>query len=200
MPKKIDSPERRMFTSSMEIRSVGDKTVIVGMAAVFNSLSRDLGGFREQIMPGAFDGCDMSDVQCLFNHDGNHILARLFEGEGTLSLRVTESGLEYEFEKPNHSIGEYVAEAIARKDIRHSSFAFSVADDSWVEDKEQGYIRSINKFRTLYDVSPVCNPAYWATEVDTRSLDEFKNSLRVVPEKNFSGIYFDRLRLEHFKK
>jgi HK97 family phage prohead protease len=192
--------ERRIYTSGMELRSVDGKTMIAGMAAVFNTLSRDLGGFREQILPGAFDGCDMSDVQCLFNHNGDQILARLFEGEGTLSLSVTDSGLAYEFEKPNHSVGEYLAEAIARRDIRHSSFAFTVADDTWVEDKEQGFIRSIKKFRKLYDVSPVNNPAYWATEVDTRSLDEFKKTLHPVAERTFSAQYFDRLRLEHYKK
>ena len=74
--------ERRFFAIDqlvIEHRAEGDdkKPMIRGHAAVFNQLSEDLGGFREQIAPGAFkDALEKDDVRALFNHDDNLILGR----------------------------------------------------------------------------------------------------------------------------
>jgi hypothetical protein len=46
-----------------------------------------------------------------------------------------------------------------RGDITQSSFAFTVEEDSW-EQVEGKDIRTINKVKRLYDVSPVSIPAY----------------------------------------
>jgi phage head maturation protease len=43
--------ERRTIKMEFKAESKDDKPIIRGMAAVFNSLSEDLGGFREQIAP-----------------------------------------------------------------------------------------------------------------------------------------------------
>lgn len=197
-----------MFDTRMEIRATGEKKSIVGLAAVFNKWSVNLGGFREMILPGAFDGCDMSDVQCLFNHRGDNILARQYNGEGTLQLRVVEDGLEYEFDVPDHQLGAMVRTAIERKDIRHSSFAFDVDPngDEWELDKVNGYyLRKIKKFIRLYDVSPVNNPAYPDTEVTARSQDAMKKlkELQEADERKQKGpgeLYYSKLRLENHSR
>ena len=41
-------------TEDIEIRAAGDGLEFRGYAAVFNTPSEDLGGFRETILPGAF--------------------------------------------------------------------------------------------------------------------------------------------------
>ncbi|MCF1632938.1 HK97 family phage prohead protease, partial [Tetragenococcus koreensis] len=43
--------------------------VIEGYAALFNTLSEDLGGFREVIAPNAFDNVDIEDTKGLIDHN-----------------------------------------------------------------------------------------------------------------------------------
>lgn len=166
-----------------EIRSLGDNLVtsedsrsVEGMALVFDSLSQDLGGFREKISPSALDGVlERSDVLALLNHDRNQgILAVSIHGEGNLTLEKTETGLRYSFEAPNTPCGDRLVEELRNGNIKSSSFAFSVQKDSW-EKTENGYIRTIEQFGELFDVSPVNNPAYTQTECALRSLEEYRS-------------------------
>ena len=64
--------------------------VIEGYAIIFNSMSDDLGGFREIVAPNALDGVDVSDVKCLINHDFSYVIGRT--QAGTLELQVDEKG------------------------------------------------------------------------------------------------------------
>ena len=151
--------EKRFFGVKLEKRMDGESTeqVVVGHAAVFDQLSEDLGGFKERIHKNAFDDVLDNDVRAFFNHDPNHLLARV--SSGTLKLSIDEKGLKYEFSVPDTSSGRDLLVSMERGDISQSSFAFTIQDDSW--DKENGRdIRTINKVKRLYDVSPVSIPAY----------------------------------------
>tara|TARA_R110002072_G_scaffold121850_1_gene256049 strand:+ start:4753 stop:5757 length:1005 start_codon:yes stop_codon:yes gene_type:complete len=151
--------EKRFYDIKLEKRSKDGKSnpVIVGHAAVFDSLSEDLGGFQERIHKNAFDDVLDNDVRAFFNHDPNHLLART--SSGTLKLSVDEKGLKYEFSVPDTSSGRDLLVSMERGDISQSSFAFTIEDDKW--DQENGMdIRTINKVKRLYDVSPVSIPAY----------------------------------------
>ena len=55
-----------------------DSRIVEGYAIVFNSESRDLGGFTEVIEPTALEGVlQQSDILCLLNHNEDRgILAR----------------------------------------------------------------------------------------------------------------------------
>lgn len=122
-------------------------------------------------MPGAFDGCNMSDVRALFNHDPNQILART--ASGTMSVSVDAKGLKYRFEMPNTTLGNDLLEMIRRGDISQSSFAFTVKETSWVEEKYPiPDLRKIIKIEEVYDVSPVTYPAYEGTSVQARSIEQ----------------------------
>lgn len=156
-----------------------DNRHIEGYAMVFNSLSNDLGGFREIIEQGAIteELIKNSDILCLMNHDIKRgVLARSYQGRGSLKLEIDEHGLHYSFDAPNTDLGDEVLEGIRRGDISKCSFAFVCGEDNWTKDENGEYIRHVKKIKNLYDVSLVYHPAYEETEVkaDTRGLDELK--------------------------
>lgn len=175
--KRSDEYELRTASGTLELRAAGDDDApprIKGVAAVFNSLSENLGGFREIIAPGAFDETDMSDVRALFNHRDDYVLGR--NKSGTLNINVTERGLEYEVDAPQTGmLHDLVTVPIRRGDIDQSSFGFIVGkgNDEWEENDEGVIIRTIKKFQRLFDVSPVTFPAYPAASVAVRGFREF---------------------------
>lgn len=152
-------------------------THIIGYGAVFNSKSEVMWGFREIIMPGAFDKVLEDDVRALFNHDSNFVLGR--STAGTLSLSVDEQGLKYDITAPDTpTIRDLVIAPLKRGDITQSSFAFQIArnGDDWYENDEGVIIREIHKISRLYDVSPVTYPAYQAASSTARSLNAWKEA------------------------
>ena len=160
MATKNNNIERRNFTTS-EIRVENQESrEVVGYASVFNSLSENLGGFREVIHRNAFDNIldKGTDTRALFNHDPNLILGRTTAG--TLSLSVDDKGLEYRFTAPNTTYANDLLESLSRGDVSQSSFGFIVEDDTWGQDEEGNTIRTIKKVSRLLDVSPVSFPAY----------------------------------------
>ena len=65
-------------------------------------------------------------------------------------------------------MGDELIESLKRGDISQSSFAFSIEKDNWEETEPGKYVRTIVKFRRIYDVSPVYYPAYEDTSVALR--------------------------------
>ncbi|OOH89531.1 peptidase [Pasteurellaceae bacterium 15-036681] len=154
-----------------------EPTHIIGYGSVFNSKSEIMWGFREIIMPGAFDDVLDDDVRGLFNHDPNFILGR--SKAGTLSLSVDERGLKYDIIAPdNQTIRDLVLAPLQRGDITQSSFAFQIArnGDDWFENEDGIVIREIHKISRLYDVSPVTYPAYQEASSTARSFEAWKEA------------------------
>lgn len=165
--------ERRAFTiEGVQVeRRDGKPTIIRGHAAVFNTLSEDLGGFREQVMPGAFaEALKTDDVRALWNHDANFILGR--NRSGTLRLTEDARGLAFEIDAPaTQTIQDLVVAPIERGDVSQMSFAFSPrpGGQDWAKNDAGQVIRSLKSVR-LYDVSPVVYPAYPVTDVAVREM------------------------------
>ena len=165
---------------------------IVGYAAVFDSLSKDLGGFREKIQQGAFATSieNKDEVRALFNHDSDMLLGRL--GSGTLRLWEDKHGLGIEIDPPNTNAGRDVVELLRRGDLASMSFGFFDTQDSWETDEQGGDIRTINSAR-LFDVSVVTSPAYEATSVTVRheqalkSLEEYRKEV-IEQSTNFDAV------------
>ena len=158
--------EKRFFESKIEVRKLEDGSeVIEGYAIVFNSDSRNMGGFIEQIESNALDKTDMSDVVALFNHDNNIVLGRTPD---TLEMSIDKRGLKYTIHPPDTTTAQDLLTSIRRKDVRGSSFQFSIAKngDEWIEPEEKGKLweRKISNISKLWDVSPVTTPAYEATD------------------------------------
>lgn len=169
-----------------------DNRAVSGYALIFNSESRDLGGFTETIEPSALEGVlERSDVLCLLNHNEDKgVLARWNQGKGSLSLVIDNVGLKYSFEAPKTALGDELLEGIRRGDISTSSFAFTVDKDSWTKRSDGSYLRTINSIALLKDVSPVYRAAYEATSVNTRGLEEAKAKLKDLDD------YYTNLRNE----
>lgn len=156
-----------------EIRTSEDGKSVSGYAAVFNSLSEDLGWFRETIRPGAFAKCLQGDpdVRCLFNHDTNVVLGRT--RSGTLDLMEDAKGLKFNCLLPETQAARDVRELIKRGDVSQCSFGFYVVEQEWNEKKlPNGDMECTRELVEvdLFDVSPVTFPAYPATSCEARDL------------------------------
>lgn len=178
--------ETRSMTGEMiAVLNNDGKRKIVGYAALFNKETELMPGLRERIAPGAFDDVLQDDVRALFNHDPNIILAR---SPKTLTLTVDEKGLRYEFTPPNTTDGNNLLESIERGDVNQSSFGFSIKKDSF-ERRDGAQVRTIEKVKRLYDISPVTYPAYQDTTVALRNkrrhergldeLERFKTRIQI---------------------
>lgn len=165
--------QKEIRTVAAELRAVaaaGAPTKIAGHAAKFDSLSEDLGGFRERIAPGAFaKSIQSSDIRALWNHDANIVLGR--NKAGTLRLSEDSAGLAFEVDAPDTQlVRDMVMSPIARGDVNQCSFGFYTINDKW--SKVDGeWVRTLLEC-DLLDVSPVTYPAYASTEVAVRSMQE----------------------------
>ena len=137
------------WDSKLEYRGEGDnkKPYVVGHAAVFNTLSKNLGGFRELIHANAFDDILKDDVQVILKRDQNAILAST--KLGTLNLSVDDKGLRYEFEIPNTTAGRDLLVYLERGDVTEFYSGFEIAEDNWDKSSHRLWIRNIKKAERL---------------------------------------------------
>ena len=161
--------EKRSIKNA-EMRIEGDTTPkIRGYAAIFNTMSDDLGWFREIIHPGAFKKTinDGADVRSLFNHDPNFVIGR--RKSATLMLKEDEHGLYTEsIPNPDVSWAKDLTATIKRGDVDQMSFAFKTVKDDWRTENEEK-IREIFEVK-LFDVSVVTYPAYIQTSAQVRAV------------------------------
>lgn len=193
--RKDSTSKREVRTFDMnEFRVMSEedgKSKIAGHAAMFNSLSQDLGGFREMIAPGAFaNAIQNSDVRGLWNHDSNIVLGR--NKSGTLRLNEDDQGLGFEIDMPDTQlVRDMVMSPIDRGDVSQCSFGFRTITDSWR--KQDGeWIRTLEEVE-LFDVSPVTYPAYTNTDVALRSMQSAQAA--EVPDESWQ-IEIRKLRLD----
>lgn len=160
--------ERLTQLGDIELRANGDSVVAVGYASVFNLLSQNLGGFVEQVAPGAFaKTLQEQDVRALFNHDESMVLGRL--GAGTVRIEEDGTGLRFEIDLPDTTIGRDLAVSLRRRDVIGASFGFRTIEDDWSETPQGFPLRTLKQV-ALRDVGPVTFPAYEGTEAALRSL------------------------------
>jgi HK97 family phage prohead protease len=162
-----DAPEAELV---IETRANG-REVIRGLAIPYNRLSVDLGGFRERILPGAFDKIlarqrGKQEIVSYFNHDANWLLGR--ESAGTLEVVSEERGVSYIVEPPDTQAGRDVLALVRSRNLRGSSFAFTVSQkggDRYTTDEGGKAIREVVEASGLYEMGPVVTPAYSSTNV-----------------------------------
>jgi len=174
VPARPEGIERRALHLG-ELRVVGgdgDKPRrIMGHAAVFESESVDLGGFREVIHSGAFTKTiQEADIRALQNHDSNRVLGR--NRAGTLELAEDETGLAFEITPPAAAWADDLMVSMERGDVDQMSFAFEPVRDRWEtsagELADTELLRHLDEVR-LYDISVVTFPAYPETTAEVRA-------------------------------
>jgi HK97 family phage prohead protease len=175
----MDQLERRAFAECRIEPSEDNARKMTGYAVVFNSLSENLGGFREIIKPEAVDRTlsEGLDVRALVDHDTGKIIGRT--RAGTLTLRKRTKGLYIEVEAdPEISYASDILRAVKRGDVTGMSFGFRTITDNWrLEDEE--LVRDVLDMR-ISEVSIVTFPAYTATDVQVaqRSLAAFQQTMK----------------------
>lgn len=156
-----------------------------GYAIVWNTPSKDLGGFKEIVSPDALKGVDLSNVLMLNDHDYTQVLASV--KAGTLKLTPDDKGLHFEATLPDTTTANDVFANVQAGNLDSCSFSFDVDDgsDEWNKDDQGNITRTINQIKDLFDVSVVAVPAYDSTNVnadnsdnknvnvDTRSYEQF---------------------------
>jgi HK97 family phage prohead protease len=167
----------------MEVRAEGDgedaEIVFSGHAIVFDVLSEELGGryysFREKVARGAARKAldEDQDVVYLYDHEGL-VLSRT--ASKTMDLREDPRGLFVYARAAPTTVAKDLAIAMRAGNVRHMSFAFTVAEDTWEETTHEDgtveAIRTVTKIDRLFDVSAVGHPAYPQTDASVRSRRE----------------------------
>ncbi len=172
---------------SVELREggEGESPTIAGVALVYDAWSHDLGGFRERFRPGAFGNLSGANVIANAHHEtGSGTVARTMvpfrdkDGNlipGALSLSNSGKRLAYEFNPANTSVARDLIEQVRTGITAGSSFTFRVkAGGQEIDEDDDGNVRRTITSAELFEVSPVVNPAYPQTSVDTRALDEYR--------------------------
>lgn len=172
--------ERRVVVVRPEIRAEGDKAIeFSGHAALFNSLSGDLGGFVEQISPGAFKRTlrNKADVRFLINHNADLVLAR--SKSRTLELAEDDEGLAVRAVLPDTSYARDLVVSMERGDIDQMSFGFQKVLDTWDALEDGTPLRTLTEVK-LFDVSVVTYPAYPETDANLLRSQQLDGLIRTL--------------------
>lgn len=170
-------------------RRDGEPAVLAGISPPWESLSVDLGGFREKFSASAFDDLvarhpndprQKIDVPFLFNHDPNEITGRT--SNGRLTLAKEARGLGYRHTPLMTTRGRDLVLMVEDRTITGASFAFTVAEggEQWTEDDRGNVVRTVTKASGLYDISAVTSPAYPSSSIAPRSLDAWRAARRMA--------------------
>lgn len=169
---------RSMTVRIAERADEDDKKIVEGYATTFNDpylLYRDRDGWElwEEVDPGAFSGCDMSDVIMQYDHEGR-VFARI--RNNTLTVAPDDKGLFITADLGGTEIGRGLYEEIAGGYTDRMSFGFTVAKDKREEVTDENgktvVKRTILEIGKLYDVSAVSLPANPGTAIySARGID-----------------------------
>jgi HK97 family phage prohead protease len=120
--------------------------------------SRDMGGWREVIDPGALRQTNLDELVARVDHAG----VPIGRYPKTLDLEERNDGLHWSVIPPESRAD--LREAIERGDLRAGSWQMVVAKDRWEAD-----VRHVEAIAELRDVSIVSSPAYPAAAIEYRA-------------------------------
>lgn len=160
--------ERRSTPLAVELRSSMGGRALGGYAAVFNSPSRDLGGFVEIVTRSAFSKSQADGWPGVLCRADHYDVVGSTRGN-TLQLSLDSIGLDYTCDVAMTRAGDDLLTLARRNDLSGSSFAFACYEDDWGNDGEM-LVRNLVSVR-LIDCAPCAQPvAYEASTVSLRTL------------------------------
>ena len=175
----------------VETRKTDDgKMLVTGYAAVFESLSVPLWGFREKIRAGAFKNTiTKNNIRALWNHNRDFVLGSM--GNGSLKLSEDDKGLRFELDIADTQMGRDAFTSIGRRDVDGVSFSFSAVKQEWDESNPADVIRTLVEVE-CDEISPTAFPAYEETSVSTRTAKEcyaeHRDALKIEQEQKETEI------------
>lgn len=183
--------EKEFRNYSIEFKSNPETRLIEGRAIPFNIQSPNREGFREMIKPEAVEGVfENSDIFMLYNHDNSKgFLARNNKGKGSLNIEVREDGVWFSFTAKQDDLSNYVFERLANGELDETSWAFTVAEETWEKQEDGTYNRTITKFERLYDFSIVDQSYYGISEaVGCKRFAEIQEQDRLETERKLQEL------------
>ena len=148
-------------------RDDGEKPVIEGYFAVFNSNYEIGAGMSESIAPGAFASSMVNDVRALVNHDTTLVLGR--NKAGTLELKEDSHGLWGHIEvNPKDQDAMNLYERVKRGDVDQCSFGFYPKSQE-TDVRDDGSVHWTLTDVDLFEVSCCTFPAYSSTNISARN-------------------------------
>lgn len=159
---------------------------LAGTPIVYNERT-DLGWYDEIIDRGALDEADLRDVRFLVNHNTDMIplaRSRNNNANSTMQLEVTDGGMNIrvDLDVENNTEAKNLYSAVERGDLDGMSFMFTVDADAWDDLESEHPTRHITRLGKVFEVSAVTFPAYEATTISARGLDDALDSARLSLE------------------
>ena len=185
---------------SVDIKSPENTRFIEGYAVVFNSLSEDLGGFREIIRPSAitWDLINNSDIIANVDHNNEYMMARRKYGKGNIEFKLDEHGLYFRYELANTEKANELLSHIQRGEIDSCSFCFGIDYDTpggerMIRNNDGTQIREITRIDGLFDISCVIRPAYNETSVVEAQQRDLEHARKISKINNMIDFYLEML-------
>lgn len=173
------------MNGALEIRAAQGLRVsapgqLSGFAARYGCASQDLGGFTEEIKPGAFARSliQPDNIMALLEHDRQKVLGRV--GANTLTLNDSAEGVRFLIDLPDTTYARDLAELVTRQDVAGASFAFSVpiGGDNWTERDGKPHRELLDV--DLHEITITGSPAYLDTSVAKRAMQAHNRPARLA--------------------
>lgn len=183
MPIVNDTKEVRFSVRELRAEKGDDgERYFTGYAAVFNSLSADMGGgWKEVIRTGAFTKslAAKREIRHLVNHDKSLLLGNTLAG--TTEIWEDEVGLRFRTLCADRTYETDLIKSIERGDASKNSFSFRVVGKNgqrWSRTDDAAYeLRELLEVE-IFEVSTLtCDPAYSATSVELSYRDLFPTGI-----------------------
>lgn len=163
MTELLKGKQVRYLKPELRAEEVDGKKYLRGYALLFNTPTTPYRGYdeyKEEILPEALDGLEMSDMRVLINHNPDLLLGRVGK-----NARVERDGTGLFTEVEIHSGVQYAKDyynMVKAGILDGMSFAFMVDKDDISYDRDKD-VYQIRRISDMWEVSFVTFPAYEET-------------------------------------